>query len=108
MSIQATIEEKLLNHFSPEFLEVINESHMHNVPKGSESHFKVVLISDQFEGKSLIARHKQIYQVLDAEIKGGVHALALHTYTPQEYEARHGVIPDSPLCHGGSKAKSGA
>lgn len=107
MSVQSEIENKLVNAFSPEFLEVVNESHMHNVPKGSESHFKVVLISDNFDKKMLVARHKMVYKALDNELKGGVHALALHTYTPSEYEEKHGKIPESPLCMGGNKLKPG-
>jgi len=107
MSIQAVIENKLLEALSPSFLEVINESHMHNVPKGSDSHFKIVAISDQFSDKTLVARHKMMYQLLDEHLAGGVHALALHTYTAEEYEKKHGVIPDSPLCLGGNKLTPG-
>lgn len=107
MSVQSVIEDKILNSFSPMFLEVINESHMHNVPKGSESHFKIVVVTDQFENKSLLARHKMLYQLLDDELKSGVHALALHTFTAAEYEAKHGQVPESPLCMGGNKLKPG-
>ncbi|MDX1811352.1 MAG: BolA/IbaG family iron-sulfur metabolism protein [Gammaproteobacteria bacterium] len=107
MSIQEVLESRLLEQFSPQFLDVINESHMHNVPKGSESHFKLVIVSDDFAGKSLVMRHKAVYQLLNDQLEGGVHALALHTYTPEEYEKRHGQIPDSPLCRGGNKLKPG-
>ena len=49
--IQDMIQVKLQQQFEPNFLEVINESHQHNVPEGSESHFKVVIVSQQFIGQ---------------------------------------------------------
>ena len=103
MTIQAQIEDKIRHTMQPNFLEVINESHMHNVPPGSESHFKVTVVSDQFNGKMLIARHRQINGILAAELNGKIHALALHTLTPDEYAARSGKVAASPLCLGGGK-----
>ena len=66
--LQEVIETKLQEHFEPEFLNVLNESYMHNVPAGSESHFKVVVVSDKFEGQRLIGRHRQVNQVLADEL----------------------------------------
>ena len=106
MTIQQTITDKLQQAFSPEHLEVVNESHMHNVPEGSESHFKVVVVSDQFAGKMLIARHRLVNKVLEEELQGGIHALALHTMTMEEWFEK-GKAPDSPECLGGSKASGG-
>ena len=103
MSIQQTIEGKLSAALSPEHLEVLNESHLHNVPPGSESHFKVTVVTAQFEGQRLVARHRTVNELLAEELAGPVHALALHTLTPDEYFERAGRTPDSPLCHGGSK-----
>ena len=103
MTMQAQIEQKIRQTMQPDVVEVINESHMHNVPPGSESHFKVTVVSDQFNGKMLIARHRQINGILAEELNGKIHALALHTLTPQEYAARNGKVADSPLCMGGSK-----
>ena len=102
MSIQQQIEDNLQN-LSPLHLEVINESNQHNVPAGSESHFKVVVVSDQFEGQRLLARHRQVNELLSAQLNGGVHALALHTMTPDEWFDKGGNSPDSPDCLGGSK-----
>ncbi len=102
MSIQATIEKKLQAALAPIHLEVINESHMHNVPPGSESHFKVVVASAEFDGKPLVARHRRVNEILADELQQ-IHALALHTYTPTEWLER-GEAPDSPPCHGGGKA----
>ncbi|MCU7904893.1 MAG: BolA/IbaG family iron-sulfur metabolism protein [Candidatus Thiodiazotropha sp. (ex Epidulcina cf. delphinae)] len=100
---QQIIRRKLQSTFSPLHLEVIDESHMHNVPEGAESHFKVVLVSDAFQGEKLIHRHRQVNQVLAEELQGSVHALALHTLTQEDWFNRGGTVPDSPECLGGSK-----
>ena len=104
MTIQAQIEQKLQNAMQPDFLEVLNESHMHNVAPGSESHFKVTLVSSQFNGKMLIARHRLINGILAVELNGKIHALALHTLSPDEYVERAGKVAESPLCMGGGKS----
>jgi len=104
MTIEAAIEDKLLSAFSPLHLDVINESHQHNVAPGSESHFKVIIVSKSFEGERLIKRHRAINSILSVELSEHIHALALHTYTEKEwhdyYEAN---TPLSPKCLGGSK-----
>lgn len=102
MSIQSIIEQKLQDTFKPEFMEVVNESHMHNVPKDSESHFKVTVVSTEFEGQRLIGRHRMINKALSEELQT-IHALAMHTMTPDEYFEKAGKVPDSPECLGGSK-----
>ncbi len=104
MQVQSGIEQKLLTAFSPVRLEVINESGNHNVPQGSESHFKVVIVADAFTGQNLVAKHRAVNEVLAAELAGPVHALSIHAHTPEQWTARGGEIPDSPLCRGGSKA----
>ncbi len=104
MQIQQTIEDKLKAQFSPLHIEVVNESHMHNVPPGSESHFRVVLVSDIFAGKPLVQRHRAVNHSLDDELKGQVHALALHAMTPEEWFAKGGEAPESPPCLGGGKS----
>lgn len=101
MSMQEIITEKLQT-LSPEYLEVINESHMHNVPEGSESHFKVVIVSDAFKDKMLIARHRLVNKALEEELNGSIHALALHTMTMEEWFEK-GNAPESPPCLGGGK-----
>ncbi|MGM8932687.1 BolA family protein [Salinicola halophyticus] len=100
MSVQARIEEKL-ETLEPVSVTVENESHMHHVPPDSETHFKVTLVSDQFEGLMPVKRHQLIYSLLADELAGPVHALALHLYTPQQWAARGEVRPDSPNCRGG-------
>lgn len=103
MSVQETIETKLLDALTPEYLEVTNESGGHNVPPGSETHFKVVLVARNFEDERLLTRHRRVNRILEAELAGGVHALALHTYTPAEWERRFGAVPESPACLGGGR-----
>jgi BolA protein len=107
MTIQADIEAKLAEALSPVHLEVINESNQHNVPPNSETHFKVVVVSDGFDGRRKVARHQSVYGLLKQELAGPVHALALHTYTPSEWKERFGEAPLSPPCLGGSKAEQG-
>lgn len=101
MSVQSVIECKLAEAFNPVYLEVVNESGAHNVPPGSESHFKVIMVSAEFAGKRLIQRHRAINMLLADELKQDVHALALHTYTPEEWQNRGGSAPFSPRCAGG-------
>lgn len=104
MSIQTQIESVLKELLKPTFLEVVNESSMHNVPKGSESHFKVTLVSDRFKGKVLVQRHRLIYSAL-SEREITYHALAISAYSVEEWEKKlmkKGF--DSPKCLGGSKA----
>ncbi|EQC40483.1 BolA protein [Saprolegnia diclina VS20] len=102
-SIFSAIQTKLAAAFAPTHLQVLNESYMHNVPKGSETHFKVIVVSDHFEGKPLLQRHRMVNAVLDDELtKGGVHALSIQSKTPSQWEANSTVRP-SPTCQGGMK-----
>lgn len=104
MSVQQDMARQLAAAFAPSHLEIVNESHQHSVPANSETHFKVVLVSDQFQGLRKVARHQQVYGVVSELLAGPVHALALHTYTADEWQARQEAAPDSPACLGGSKA----
>lgn len=103
MNMQIQLEAKLATAFDVAHLEIQNESHKHNVPAGSESHFRVVMVSDDFAGKALVARHRAVYGVVQDELTGGVHALALHTYTLEEWRQRNASAPLSPPCRGGGK-----
>lgn len=102
MKIQQQIEQKLQQTFEPVYLSVENESNNHNVPPGSESHFKVVVVSDEFAGKRLIQRHRAINTCLADELANHIHALAIHTHSPEEW-AQSQQVPDSPNCLGGGK-----
>tara|TARA_R110002072_G_scaffold1598_6_gene13616 strand:- start:48077 stop:48385 length:309 start_codon:yes stop_codon:yes gene_type:complete len=100
--VQQLIEQKLSDGLNLVHLEVLNESHNHNVPANSETHFKVSLVASAFEGQKLLDRHRQVNELLKAELAGPVHALAIHTYTEAEWLKRHGEAPMSPPCLGGS------
>jgi stress-induced morphogen len=104
MSVQEQIETALTKLLTPAVLDVVNESSQHNVPPNSETHFKVVIVSEQFVGRRKVARHQQVYGAVAEQLAGPVHALALHTYTPQEWQEQ-GVSPESPNCMGGSKGE---
>lgn len=104
MSVQNIIETKIRETLLPSHLEVINESHMHNVPPGSESHFKVIVVSDVFKAKSRVQRHQTMNALLADELAGPVHALSMQTQTNTEWEESGHAKITSPACHGGSKA----
>jgi BolA protein len=101
MNIQSEIERKLVAALNPEYLAVDNESHMHNVPPNSETHFKVVVVSKTFVDKGKVFCHQLIYGVLKLEMAGPIHALAIHTYTPKQWQQANAIVPDSPNCMGG-------
>lgn len=103
MKLQTVLQEKLTGALSPIHLEVVNESSMHSVPPGSESHFKVVAVSAVFEGRSLVDRHRMVNELFASELKREIHALALHLYTPAEWAKKNSPPPQSPPCLGGSK-----
>ena len=105
MIVQTEIQSILADQFQPQVLEVVNESHMHSVPPDSETHFKVVIVTEAFDGQRKVARHQQVYRALASQLEGPVHALALHTYTPEEWAARE-QAPDSPGCMGGSEGEA--
>lgn len=102
-AVKRHIEKKLHAAFAPIYLEVINESDNHHVPPGSESHFKIVIVSEYFAKERPLARHRAIYRVLADELAHGVHALALHTYSDAEYQKQQTQIPQSPRCLGGGE-----
>lgn len=101
--VESTIIEKIQSALSPVYLEVMNESHKHNVPKGSETHFKVVVVSSQFEGKKLIECHRLVNHILKDELANGVHALSIKPIVPAAFDINTTVIEPSPQCLGGSK-----
>ncbi|WP_160153154.1 BolA family transcriptional regulator [Microbulbifer sp. ALW1] len=101
MSLADQIQQKLQDAFAPSHLEVDCESHLHNVPAGSEMHFRVVLVSEAFSAVRKVQRHQKVYGVLADEMAGPIHALALHLYTAEEWA---GQAPASPQCLGGSKS----
>ncbi|XP_072548484.1 bolA-like protein 1 [Salminus brasiliensis] len=100
--VETAIRTKLTQALQPEHLEVLNESHMHAVPRGSESHFRVLVISPRFEGLSLLQRHRLVNEALREELSSCVHALAIQAKTPQQWSSDPSLAK-SPPCLGGSK-----
>ena len=95
-SIENNIKNLLIDDFNPSVLSIDNESHMHNVPKDSESHFKIVLVSKNFTGLSEVNRHKSVYKVLE-DILDSIHAISIHSFDENEY-TNNPIILDSPNC----------
>ncbi|XP_010862088.1 bolA-like protein 1 [Esox lucius] len=100
--VEGAIRTKLTQQLEPEHLEVHNESHMHAVPPGSESHFRVLVVSPRFEGLSLLQRHRLVNETLAEELRTCVHALAIQAKTPQQWFSNPSLAK-SPPCLGGSK-----
>jgi BolA family transcriptional regulator, general stress-responsive regulator len=88
MAIRDTISNKLQEAFTPESLQVVDESHLHEGHAGhrpsGETHFRVYIVSQAFKGKSRVDRHRMINAALAAELSGSVHALAIHAQAPGE------------------------
>ena len=92
MSIREIMERKLKEAFSPDRLEVLDESHLHaghghgeDVFDGSGgTHFRIRIVSPAFTGLSRIERHRAVNGLLQDELRGGVHALALEVAAPGE------------------------
>ncbi|XP_022786303.1 uncharacterized protein LOC111326558 [Stylophora pistillata] len=93
MSVQQTITEKLTKEFKPVYLDVMNESYMHNVPKGKL--YINISLGQQ--------RHRLVNEVLKEELATGVHALSIQAKTPEQWDGSTKTVPKSPPCMGGSK-----
>ena len=103
MTACSDIESKLTKELAPSHLEVIDESYLHNVEPGKESHVRIVVVSKQFEGLNLVKRHQLIYQQINEELEGPIHAISLHTFTDSEWKDKNETAQDSPDCLGGMK-----
>jgi BolA protein len=88
MSTRDAIIQKLREAFTPDGLEVTDESHLHEGHAGhrpgGETHFRVYIVSPAFKGKTRIERHRMVNAALSAELAGSVHALAIHAQAPGE------------------------
>ena len=99
MSIQTQIEMIIQKEFTPLEMQVANESHMHSGP-ATESHFKLIVVSEKFNDLNKVKRQQAVYRVLQ-EIMPQIHALGLHTYTQDEWQSVNQQAPASPKCGGG-------
>jgi len=88
MARRDLITEKLTKAFTPASVEVLDESNQHaghaGHRPGGETHFRVYIVAEAFRGKSRLERHRMINETLVSELKGGVHALAIHASAPGE------------------------
>jgi BolA protein len=86
MSARDTITAKLTSKFAPVFLDVIDESTRHHGHagwrEGGETHFRVRIATRHFDGMSRVAQHRAVMDVLEAELKDRVHALAIEVLPP--------------------------
>lgn len=100
------IKAKLEAAVAPLYMELVNESSMHNVPPGSELHWNLIVVSAAFEGQGRVDRQRLINGALAEELRTGkVHALTMKTLTPAEWRAAGGDVDNTaPPCKGGSKA----
>lgn len=94
MKIADLIEQRLTAALAPEILEVKDESHLHaghaGARAGGESHFRLLVVSRNFEGLSRIDRQRRVNEILRDALKEQIHALAMRTLTPDEYRASAG------------------
>lgn len=97
------LNQRITQALKPEHLEIINESGMHHGPVNAETHFKVIVVSEIFAGLSLVKRHQQVYAQVKEAMDEGLHALSLHTFSPEEWKKKAGETPETPNCRGGMK-----
>ena len=94
----ARLQAALQNQFTPSHLVVIDDSHKHS--KGEDSHYRVVVVSDRFEGLGLVVRHRAVQDCVKDLFAEGLHALAISAKTAEEW---NGKIPGTPSCPKGKK-----
>ncbi len=105
MTIATELNDVLVDALAPAHLDIINESDNHNVPAGSESHFKLVIVSEEFKQQPLLQRHRTVNKLLASWLAGPIHALSLHTHTLAEWQDKGGAVPASPPCRGGNATR---
>jgi BolA protein len=97
---KGSIENKIINTLNDCMdifsLKILNESFMHNVPEDAESHFKIVIVSNDFNNLSHIKRHKLVYKYLDT-IMDDIHAISIQSFNEDEFKLNPTVL-DSPEC----------
>ncbi len=103
MGIETTIESKLIDQFSPARLRIDNDSKRHAGP-ATDSHFRLVIVAESFEGQNRVQRQRRVYACLADELAGPVHALQMKCLTPDEYASADGEVTlKAPPCGGGHK-----
>ena len=102
MGVRDIIKQKLQSAFHIHCLEVVDESASHQTGGRSDTHFRILIVSKDFEGLSKVQRHRKVYQVLGEVMKNSIHALSQQTFTLKEWESVSSVSVTSPPCHKGS------
>lgn len=103
MKMEDIIQQTLETGLAVEHLAIENESHMHSGP-ATDSHFKVTVVSEDFQGKRLVQRHQLIFGLMGDYMNNPIHALSMHLFTQQEWQDKGQTVMPSPQCLGGSKA----
>ena len=96
MNTALKIKTLCCNSININSIDVINESHLHNTSLNSESHFKLIIVADDFVGLKLIERHKEVHKVL-AGVLDNIHALSMHLFTSEEFKNNKSDL-ESPQC----------
>jgi len=94
---------QVLQQFRPEELLVENESYKHGFSRGEDSHFKVLIVSSEFEGLGRVERHQKVNALLKEEFDRGLHALTLRALTPEEFSKMDPKEFQSPACAHGTE-----
>ena len=87
------IREYLTSTLHPVHLEIVDESHKHIGHAGARQgggHFRVNIVSDSFNGKSLVERHRMVYASLNEAMQHDIHALSIKAATPEEFNSIEG------------------
>lgn len=103
MSRKERIEQIINENLNPNHLEIYNESHMHHVPKDSETHFKLIIVADKFGDLNRIERHRLVNKLLKSELDSDLHALSLHLFNSSEWNDKGETVLKSPACRDGYK-----
>ncbi|KAM8704011.1 hypothetical protein ACLKA7_008610 [Drosophila subpalustris] len=102
--VETAMRKALTAELKPVFLDVSNESPMHNTPKQAESHFRVLVVSDKFNDLTLIKRHRLVNDTIKNALKAAgfefMHALSIEAKTPKQWEPEQ-EPEKSPPCLGG-------
>ena len=97
------IDTILSQRFQSADIRITDESSQHRGKEGQETHFRIRILSAEFQGLSPLERHRLINKLLNSELETGLHALSLHLFTPFEWEARQTDPLTSPPCRGGEQ-----
>lgn len=96
--VEAALRKKITAELAPVHFELDNESDNHSGPAGRESHFRAVIVSENFNGLLPLKRHQLVYGIAAEEMAAGIHAFSIHAYTPAEWQKRQAPAPSSPDC----------